>query len=272
MNTEFWGPIRSLLLEEFSFREIKNILGKSGIDMTMLAHLEQRSGTNSRSSTKSELLSAAESQLRDMDERQVMRTAMICIEEMLSQEPQIEGELSRLLSRLDWNVVEGNLVPIEIFDSAELIQIPDESNSDIVKAVVRLRDGDLSGALSACCGALDSATEMIYSNHCSSAPREPSFRARIVKSIEFIGVKEQLDAELREIGWDDASIKMLIENLTGSLNQAAYIMQKLRSDMGDVHGTKPVLSALVYDSIKWSLLLLRILGVGVGPIEEFPNS
>jgi hypothetical protein len=26
-----------------------------------------------------------------------------------------------------------------------------------------------------------------------------------------------------------------------------------------VHGTKPVISALVFDSIKWSLLMLRIL-------------
>lgn len=50
-----------------------------------------------------------------------------------------------------------------------------------------------------------------------------------------------------------------LANLDGSLNQAAYIMQKLRADMGDVHGTKPVIAALIYDSIKWSSLLLRML-------------
>ena len=42
--------------------------------------------------------------------------------------------------------------------------------------------------------------------------------------------------------------------LEGSLNQDAFVMQKLQSDMGDVHGTKPVISVLVYNSIKWSSL------------------
>jgi hypothetical protein len=32
--------------------------------------------------------------------------------------------------------------------------------------------------------------------------------------------------------------------------------------MGDVHGTKPVITALVYDSLKWSSLILRILSLG----------
>ena len=68
-----------------------------------------------------------------------------------------------------------------------------------------------------------------------------------------------MQSELRDIGWDEPDINPLSSNLDGSLNQAAFVMQKLRSNMGDVHGTKPVVSALVYDSIKWSLLLLRIL-------------
>jgi hypothetical protein len=33
----------------------------------------------------------------------------------------------------------------------------------------------------------------------------------------------------------------------------------LRSNMGDVHGTKPVLKALVFDCLKWAELMLRAL-------------
>jgi len=47
--------------------------------------------------------------------------------------------------------------------------------------------------------------------------------------------------------------------LLGSLNQAAYVMQTLRSKMGDVHGTKPVLEPLVFDSLKWASLIVRLL-------------
>jgi len=73
-----------------------------------------------------------------------------------------------------------------------------------------------------------------------------------------------LVSELEAIGWAESDYKPLSSNLDGSLNQAAYVMQKLRSDMGDAHGTKPVISALVFDSIKWSLLLLRIMATRNG--------
>jgi hypothetical protein len=42
---------------------------------------------------------------------------------------------------------------------------------------------------------------------------------------------------------------MLSHNLRGTLNQAATVMQILRSDMGDVHGAKPVLEPVVYDAL-----------------------
>jgi len=53
---------------------------------------------------------------------------------------------------------------------------------------------------------------------------------------------------------------MFVDNLRGALNQGAYVLQKLRSDMGDVHGSKPVVEGLVYDSIKWASLIVRLLG------------
>ncbi|NSX02718.1 hypothetical protein [Cupriavidus gilardii] len=56
--------------------------------------------------------------------------------------------------------------------------------------------------------------------------------------------------ELAEIGWSESAYKPLAANIEGSLNQAAFVVQKLRSDMGNVHSTKPVISALIYDSIK----------------------
>jgi hypothetical protein len=102
-------------------------------------------------------------------------------------------------------------------------------------------------------------TNSIYQEFSLGDPNKASFQERIKKSIEAIGAKDRLISELQDIGWAESDYKPLSSNLDGALNQAAFVMQKLRSNMGDVHGSKPVISALIYDSIKWSLLLLRIM-------------
>lgn len=256
MNKISWGPIRSLLTKHFSFGNIKEIVGYAGIDMSQLSRLEQKSQGGA---SKSQLLSAIDAQIGYMDENRLGAVASIVCEEMLRRDPDLIKELERILLRVGWKFSGTDLLPIEIFDVSELKEIPENAHEDIQKAASRLRDGDLSGSLSASCGALDVVTGSIYQEFGLGDPNKASFQERIKKSINAIGAKENLQNELRDIGWGDSDINPLSSNLDGSLNQAAFIMQKLRSNMGDVHGTKPVVSALVYDSIKWSLLLLRIL-------------
>ncbi|WP_024951751.1 hypothetical protein [Cobetia crustatorum] len=253
-----WGPIRSTLTEKFSFGDIKQLVGYGDLDMSQLAHLEQKSkgGTS-----KSQLLSEIDKQVGMMAGNNRSVFASICCEEMMRRKPEVIDELSRVLSRVGWKFSGTTLIPIEVFDVSELIDIPDEAHTDIQKSASRLRDGDLSGALSAACGALDTVTSDIYSRYDLGDAGKASFQERIKKSIEALQVKDNLIRELTEIGWLESDYKPLSANLEGSLNQAAFIMQKLRSDMGDVHGTKPVISALVYDSIKWTSLLLRILAI-----------
>jgi hypothetical protein len=73
------------------------------------------------------------------------------------------------------------------------------------------------------------------------------------------GVLPKLDQQLRELGWKDNDIGMFKKNFEGAINQGAYVMQTLRSKMGDVHGTKPILKPLVFDCLKWAELILRAL-------------
>lgn len=256
MNRIPWGPIRSSLTANFSFSDIKQIVGYADIDMSQLSHLEQKSQGGA---SKSQLLSAIDMQVGQMDANQTGVVASICCEEMLRRKPDLIDELERVLSRVGWKFSGTNLLPIEVFDISELKEIPEKAHEDIQKAASRLRDGDLSGSLSAACGALDSVTGAIYLEFELGDPESASFQERIKKSLNAIGAKENLKNELKDIGWDESDVNPLSNNLEGSLNQAAFVMQKLRSGMGDVHGTKPVISALIYDSIKWSLLMLRIL-------------
>ena len=224
--------------------------------MSRLAHLEQKSQGGA---SKSQLLSEIDKQIGVMDTDTAGLVASIFCEEILRTKPNVIDKLECVLSRVGWKYSRTTLLPIEIFDVSDLKDIPENAHKDILKSAGRLRDGDLSGSLSASCGALDSVTYSIYKEFSLGDPNKASFQERIVKSIKAIKVKDRLISELQDIGWNVSDYKPLSSNLDGSLNQAAFIMQKLRSDMGDVHGSKPVVSALVYDSIKWSFLLLRIL-------------
>jgi hypothetical protein len=253
-----WGPIRSLLFS-FSFGKIKEIIGYTGIDMTRMSHLEQKSQDDATNATKSQLLSAIDQQVKEADATRVTKIAAICCEEMLRRRQDLRDELDHVLSRVGWKFAQGNLVPVELFDSSELQQLPPESHKDLIKAAVRLRDGDLSGALSSACSAVDSATNSIYLMHSLGEPGDASFQEKVKKSLEASKVTSKLEGELGLLSWDAEKIKIFRNNLMGALNQAANVMQVLRSNMGDVHGTKPVLAALVYDSLKWSALLLRLL-------------
>ena len=242
-----WGPIRSSLTNNFSFGMIKEIIGYANINMYQLSHLEQKSRGGA---SKSQLLSAIDNQIGSMSSEQSGIVASICCEEMLRRKPDLSSELERVLSRVGWKFSGTNILPVEIFDISELTDIPKNAHEDIQKAACRLRDGDLSGSLSASCGAIDSVTNAIYKEFEIGDANKASFQERVSKSISAINATDGLIKELTDINWNESDFKPLANNLQGSLNQAAFIMQKLRSNMGDVHGTKPVITSLVYDSIK----------------------
>ena len=93
-----WGPIRSSLTANFSFGDIKQIVGYADIDMSQLAHLEQKSQGGA---SKSQLLSAIDTQIGSMDAKQSGMVASICCEEMLRRKPELIEELERVLHVLD---------------------------------------------------------------------------------------------------------------------------------------------------------------------------
>jgi hypothetical protein len=73
------------------------------------------------------------------------------------------------------------------------------------------------------------------------------------------GIFAAVTSDLKDIDWKDSGIVPFSKNFEGSLNQAAYVMQSLRANMSDVHGSKPVLKPLVFDSVKWAQIIIRLL-------------
>lgn len=178
---------------------------------------------------------------------------------MLERNNSIEEQLEKYLSRLGWQVIDASVIPIDILDRKELEELNEACKKDLIKSAQRYRDGDLSGALSAACGAVDLMTGEIYQNHQLGDAGKASFQERCKVSLNTIGIFKAVENDLKDITWKDSGIIPFNKNFEGALNQATYVMQSLRANMSDVHGTKPVLKPLVFDSIKWAQIIIRLL-------------
>jgi hypothetical protein len=256
-----WPPARTCL-QGFPFDEIKDIAGLAGFDVTAAADLVQRSGS---SATKGQLLAAIDRQLRDMDAHHTARFLAILMEEMLSRDPEAEAKLSGHLSRLGWSFIDGKLLPLALFDANALEDMPADSHPDLLKAAQRLRDGDLGGAISAAAGAVDAAVAKVYQEANLGDPTRATFQEGCKRAMAARGILVDLERRLADLEWQPSDAGLFARNLEGALGRGAYVMQTLRSHMGDVHGSKPILRALVFDSLRWAELLVGALVVKADP-------
>ena len=251
-----WSALAAVLRESYSFYDIKEVMGLAGLDVTRLAHLEQRRGGGA---SKGQLITALDGEVGGLDNVTKQGVLNHLAETIVSQRPLEIERLQSYLDRLGWQLVDGRLIPIELFDVDELAELPQAAREDIAKAASRLRDGDLGGALAAACGAVDSSTAAVYCEYGLGPPSKDSFQQRCSKALKAKGVIEKVQTELTSIGWEASNTGMLAKNLKGALNQSANVMQTLRSGMSDVHGSQQVVSALVFDSLKWAALIVRML-------------
>ena len=243
--------------------QIKEHAGLAGIDTIRLAHLEQKFGIDipGTGSAKEDLITALEREIDQLDPANKSRVLNYFVEIVVNHPsyPTESFDLDSHLERLGWQIEDGKLIPINIFDISEFSDLPDVSKPDLLNAATRLRNGDLTGALGAACAAVDSATNAIYSDYRLGRPWDDNFQMRCNRALQVKNIFKQLSDELSDMGWNENDVKMFSRNLKGALNQGAYVMQTLRSRMSDVHGSKPVLNPLIYDSLKWAALILRML-------------
>lgn len=169
--------------------------------------------------------------------------------------------ISRINGELQIYALSGSSSANELAASlAEMFEeLPEIAKQELIKSTQRLKNGDLTGAISSACSAVDSVTSAIYKRFNIEKPGEASFQERCNKSIRLIRAIENTKNGLAKIGWQKSTIKPLINNYKQSLNQSAFVMQMLRSNMSDVHGSKPVFKPLVYNSIIWAALLVRVM-------------
>ena len=251
-----WGATSAILKTKFTFDNIKEIVNLAGFDYSQISHLVQGSASKP---TKGKLISVIEQKLCEFSDEEKLHFINIVVEEMLDRDSTVEEKLEQYLSRLGWKIIDNQVIPIEILDKNDLLELDEISRKELLKSAKRFRDGDLSGALTAACGAIDSLTNQIYQNNNLGDATKASFQERCKVALKTVGVFEAITNELSDIEWKESGVTPFNKNFEGALNQAAYVMQSLRANMSDVHGTKPVLKPLIFDSIKWTQIIVRLL-------------
>jgi len=251
-----WSATSAILKNHFSFYNIKEIVGVSGLDTTKIADLVQKSGSTV---SKGQLITAIDKEVGKFSKEDKSHFLNIIVEEILDRNIELEEKLEKYLSRLGWQVANNSVIPIEILDLSDLPEMHKKSKEDLLKSAKRYRDGDLSGSIASACSAVDSVTSHIYKKYSLGDSGKASFQERCKVAMKKVGIFDEIKNQLKDVNWNDSGITPFNKNFEGSLNQAAYVMQSLRANMSDVHGTKPVLKPLVFDSIKWAEILVRVL-------------
>ncbi|MDR4499446.1 MAG: hypothetical protein MRK02_16235 [Candidatus Scalindua sp.] len=126
-----WNALRASLQNNFTFYDIKEIVGLAGFDLASISHLEQRAGGGA---LKGQLMSVIDRGLRDLDDEFFKRFIAIVVEEILKRRPDSRGTLDDNRSRLGWSLSGNSVIPIEIFDTSILPEIPSEFQHDLTKA------------------------------------------------------------------------------------------------------------------------------------------
>ncbi|CAG0941132.1 hypothetical protein BROC_01290 [Candidatus Brocadiaceae bacterium] len=263
-----WAVV-AVTLQEFTFDDIKSIVKLAGFDLTILKDLglDQYNWFKPDIST---LVSDIEKEFLNYSNETKTRFLGIVMHQILSERfypyrgidyAVLQERLQHDLNQLGWQIIDKKILPHEILDLSDLDELDPSAREDLIKAATRFRDGDLSGAIQSACGAVENAVKQIYRNNENivNLNNSESFQERCNKALKKAGVYEDISEKLTEIEWDKPSVERFTGNLKGSINQAANVMQTLRSHMADSHGTSPAIRSLAFDSIKWSQIIVRLL-------------
>jgi len=262
-----WAATSSIL-KEFDFHDIKDIVRVSGcVKLKSLNNLGY-DHNNWYREHKGILISDIERCFLNLEDQEKSRFLSYVIEGVferieslcnLNYDP--EERLQYYLNRLGWQLVDKKLLPIDILDLSELKEINPAAQDEMIKAAIRFRDGDLNGAITSACAAVENLIEITYDSHPSLGEIDysKSFESRCKKALEAIGIYNTIDNQLTNIEWKKGDVKLFKSNLKGSIDQATYVLQSLRNNMSDVHTTKPVIKPLIFDGIKWAQIILRLL-------------
>ncbi|HYX35288.1 MAG TPA: hypothetical protein VE954_19500 [Oligoflexus sp.] len=221
-----WPTIRGTL-RDLSFSTIEDIMGKAGLAVQTLHHLSQSSGTS-----KSTLLKACEELFIAESPEAQDRVVRTTIGEIIRLSPDKKDEIQEALERVGWSLSGSVPCPLHIQIDIDTSTLPAAQQQAIRDALRRYSSGDISGAITKICGAVDQLTSEIYqqngfSNHATDAYQEKVNTAFKANEVSFKSSLGEIDEKTRNLIW---------QNAKGAINQSAYVLSAFRRQYSDAHG------------------------------------
>lgn len=259
-DLDAWGPIAGFLARLNDSDLTVAVVSGAGLIPSRSLTKEEAYSHKTRVRAILGLTAKSYAELADAQKRVFVANAA---RELHARNAEWTAELNAPLGYIGYQIVDGTLIQVGAVDAQDLAQVPEAARPDLLKAAERIGH-DPSGAVTSACAAIDAITAQVYAAQGLGNPGDASFQERVNKSLEALGAMAAYENDLVQLGWDAQKAKQLAQNLKGSINQAANVMQTLRSGMGDVQGTKKTLEHLVFESLKWAVVVSTIFkGAGV---------
>jgi hypothetical protein len=254
---DIWGSLRGLVRDTFSFAQIKDVVGASGLPIHTLAHLQQKF---SGGASKGQLLDAIDGLVAALDADARDRFVAACITEVLRRDNRVQPVLEELLRRVGWALHGDEPYPLRLnIDLATTTTpLPAAVNTAIDTAIRRYRDGDMDGAMTAICGAVDALTLDVYQQTGLGDPHTAAFHERVSRS--FGTVEQRYRQDFSNAGMPAADVNLLWNNQRQSIAQAGYVLESLRRQFSDAHGViSNVPAAAVQRALHSAVYIIRAL-------------
>ncbi|MGD0077962.1 MAG: ATP-binding protein [Sedimentisphaerales bacterium] len=130
---EIWDSIRGVIIDSFTFNNIKEIAGASGLPIHKLSHLQQRSFPT-KGASKSELLDAINDLLNEQQDPN--RIIKFFIQEMLRRRSMIEGRVNEVINRFGWKIQNGDIFAQDA-EKAELVRTKQKNEQTITQIIAQ---------------------------------------------------------------------------------------------------------------------------------------
>lgn len=247
-----WGPIEGVLRDNNDADLTSSAFSHAGL---MLPPATGDAAYSHKTRNRF-YLGAARGVYEALDEHRRQQLLVNIAAYLKERRPEWVTILDASLRRIGWMLVGDAIIPLELLDPHELASVPERARQDLIKAAARLAT-DPAGAITAACGAIDSVTADIYDRHGLGAV-PISFEERVSTALRAVGVLDRLRTQLIDLGWEQRKAEELVERLRQAINHNSFIMATLRSRMGDAHGSKPTVDALVFSSVKWAAIISSI--------------
>jgi len=253
--SRLYGALRSEL-NKLSVQDIRNTVAAAGIDVTRItAKAEARSGIGSRA----EVMPTVDRLFGEMSPSVQVVTLRILAKQLITKNENMAKSVQKILGHHGYQYISDSFVPVKLLDTREAQFLPSSASGELARSMVRLADGDYSGAITSACGAVDLVTQRIYEKYSLGDPGKVSFQAKVNTVLKQLHVFENMEHEFIDLGMKQVDVSSIVNDLRKATNNASQALQVLRRVMGDTHGSKPALRSTAYNVIKWSSAICGLL-------------